>query len=71
MPELTLKARENGPWLLPGPAECIMAEMRETVSGETVALCRCGSSSRKPFCDGAHRRIGFEAAAAELILDSD
>ena len=68
MPELTLKARENGPWMVPGPAECIVAEAQETVTGETVYLCRCGGSSRKPFCDGSHRRLGFEAPAAELIL---
>jgi CDGSH-type Zn-finger protein len=68
MPELRLKARENGPWMLPGPAECIMAEAQQTIAGEVVYLCRCGSSGRKPFCDGTHRKIGFEAPPAELIL---
>lgn len=68
MPELKLRARQDGPWMLPGPAECIMAEAQQTIAGETVYLCRCGASSRKPFCDGSHRRIGFEAPAAELIL---
>jgi CDGSH-type Zn-finger protein len=68
MPELKLTARENGPWMVPGPAECVMAEARETVAGETVYLCRCGASSKKPFCDGAHRTIGFEAPPAELVL---
>jgi CDGSH-type Zn-finger protein len=28
----------------------------------TVGLCRCGHSENKPFCDGAHRRLGFESA---------
>jgi CDGSH-type Zn-finger protein len=28
-------------------------------TGGKVALCRCGSSARKPFCDGTHRRVGF------------
>jgi CDGSH-type Zn-finger protein len=29
---------------------------------ETFALCRCGGSVKKPFCDGTHSRTGFEAA---------
>ena len=29
---------------------------------EKIALCRCGASSTKPFCDGTHSRIGFQAA---------
>ena len=29
---------------------------------ETVALCRCGASTKKPFCDGTHSKVGFQAA---------
>jgi CDGSH-type Zn-finger protein len=32
------------------------------VEKETVALCRCGASTRKPFCDGTHSGVGFRAA---------
>ena len=33
-----------------------------TEGREKIALCRCGASSTKPFCDGTHSRIGFQAA---------
>jgi CDGSH-type Zn-finger protein len=33
----------------------------------TVALCRCGRSSRKPFCDGTHKAIGFKAGTARDV----
>jgi CDGSH-type Zn-finger protein len=29
---------------------------------ETIALCRCGHSKNKPFCDGSHKQVGFQAA---------
>jgi len=33
-----------------------------------LALCRCGHSGDKPFCDGTHKRVGFQAAGGELEL---
>jgi CDGSH-type Zn-finger protein len=49
----------NGPLLLEGAFEVKDAAGAVVASGGKVALCRCGQSSRKPFCDGAHRRVGF------------
>jgi CDGSH-type Zn-finger protein len=40
----------------------------ETVDRAVFFLCRCGHSSKKPFCDGTHKQMGFEAAGAEIDL---
>ena len=37
------------------------------VEKETVALCRCGASTKKPFCDGAHSKVGFRAVIADRL----
>ncbi len=58
---VTLSCAANGPLLVRGPLT-VVAEDGRTSSGAKGALCRCGSSATKPFCDGTHRRTGFEAA---------
>jgi CDGSH-type Zn-finger protein len=63
--EVVIKVRENGPYKVSGPVKVIDADGNEydlTEQGDTVALCRCGGSTTKPFCDGTHSRKGFEAA---------
>ncbi len=57
---VTIVCAANGPLLVRGPLTVVASDGRAT-SGEKGALCRCGASSAKPFCDGAHRRIGFDA----------
>jgi CDGSH-type Zn-finger protein len=54
----------NGPYLLRGPFELIDQDgnVIATRSG-TVALCRCGRSRMRPFCDGTHKLTGFQAAS--------
>ncbi|MCH7638412.1 MAG: CDGSH iron-sulfur domain-containing protein [Bacteroidetes bacterium] len=53
----------NGPYLLRGPVSISSADDSIITTGK-CALCRCGQSSNKPFCDGTHKAVGFEAAAA-------
>lgn len=51
---------ENGPYMVEGAVE-VRNALGETVSTQgKVFLCRCGRSSRKPFCDGTHKKVGFE-----------
>ena len=58
-----ITALDNGPYLVKGPVLLLDAESNEfRVERATVALCRCGGSMTKPFCDGTHSRIGFRAA---------
>jgi CDGSH-type Zn-finger protein len=67
MPENIIRATKNGPYLVTGPATLIDEDGTETnLERKTVALCRCGGSQKKPFCDGTHSKIGFEAAEAAV-----
>lgn len=56
--DLRVTPAPNGPLLLDGPFT-VRAADGQTVSGSKAALCRCGGSANKPFCDGSHSRIGF------------
>ena len=63
-PQVTIRLRDDGPLVVEGPVRIIDAEGNEFVpdgAKPAIALCRCGQSQRKPFCDGAHRACGFTA----------
>ena len=64
IPQVTIRVRENGPYLVEGPVRLIDAEGNEYDVSEKrrFSLCRCGASVTKPFCDGTHSRLGFAAA---------
>jgi CDGSH-type Zn-finger protein len=50
----------NGPLLVRGDVEILTADGTAIPRNRrTVALCRCGKSTIKPFCDGTHKLIGF------------
>ena len=72
MDKVEIKARENGPYKVTGPITLIDADGNEYdlgERGEVIALCRCGGSTTKPFCDGTHSKTGFEAA--ERAVDAE
>lgn len=62
--KVTITARKNGPYRVEGPIRLVDAEGKEwDLTGKpAISLCRCGGSTNKPFCDGTHSKIGFQAA---------
>lgn len=63
MSDVTIKLRENGPLLVTGPVKLEDHEggQFDTEGKDTIALCRCGATGNRPFCDGSHKSAGFEA----------
>ena len=58
-----ITALDNGPYLVKGPVVLLDADGNEfRTERATVALCRCGGSQSKPFCDGTHSKVEFRAA---------
>jgi len=58
--KLLIKLMKDGPAILEGNYTMESAELDEHSSSKGVALCRCGASSNKPFCDGTHKEIDFK-----------
>lgn len=58
---LAISAAKDGPLLLNGNVTIRSAGGRSAWSGTRVALCRCGASGNKPFCDGSHKKAGFSS----------
>lgn len=58
----TLECKPNGPYLVKGLSDLRTANGESLPTTAVVALCRCGGSANKPFCDGTHRSNGFSGA---------
>ncbi|WP_340104610.1 CDGSH iron-sulfur domain-containing protein [Rhodohalobacter sp. 8-1] len=58
--KLVIKLMQNGPAILGGTYTMESDSMEPITSDKGVALCRCGASGTKPFCDGSHKEVGFE-----------
>lgn len=72
---LEIVATRDGPYLITG--DLGLLELRDgdgnlyDVTGKKrLFLCRCGASTTKPFCDGQHTKIGFEAAEAAVAAEA-
>ena len=68
MTTVTITPKSNGPLIVEGPVRIVTPDGRELTPPprkdgkptEVVVLCRCGGSATKPFCDGTHKRNGFQ-----------
>ena len=58
---MNIQIKPNGPILITTDCEITHSDGRKEIKQGTTALCRCGESSNKPYCDGTHRKVGFEA----------
>lgn len=68
---ITISVRKNGPYLVGGDLSELQLSDADgnpyDLTGKPmIALCRCGASVTKPFCDGQHSKIGFQAAEAAV-----
>lgn len=68
-----ITVRQNGPYIVEGDdVEFVdWNGKRYEVPRRPFALCRCGGSTTKPFCDGTHSKIGFCAAEAAVAGSAD
>jgi CDGSH-type Zn-finger protein len=61
-PEIVITPYRDGPLLVRGPVRMVDQDGNEiTVDRSPVALCRCGRSRLRPFCDGTHKLVRFRA----------
>jgi CDGSH-type Zn-finger protein len=65
MTTVKITTKDNGPYVIEGPARVVDADGNEyDLTDQTkIFLCRCGDSGTKPFCDGTHETLKFEAAS--------
>ena len=74
-PDTTITPKVNGPLRVEGPVRILTPDgteipvppRKDGTPAQVVVLCRCGASATKPFCDGSHKRIGFDSAAPPTL----
>ena len=66
----TIECAENGPYVVRGLDTFLNSDGDAIATKKVMALCRCGASNTKPFCDGTHAKIGFTGAkSADRVPD--
>lgn len=62
-PSVEIRVRDDGPYKVTGPVRIVDADGNawDIPADRPVALCRCGHSREKPFCDASHRENGFSS----------
>ena len=59
-PGMFIECLPDGPILVKGDVVVKKSDGTEEIKAGTIALCRCGASANKPYCDGSHRGVGFK-----------
>lgn len=70
-PSVEIRVRDNGPYKVTGPVRLVDPDGNEIAvpdTGRPIALCRCGQSRDKPFCDAAHKASGFDSCVRARAL---
>jgi CDGSH-type Zn-finger protein len=69
----TITVRQNGPYKVEGDDVKVVDwnGNEYQIAKRPFALCRCGASTSKPFCDGTHSKTGFQAAEAAVAGSED
>jgi CDGSH-type Zn-finger protein len=80
MSKIKITVRPNGPYLVDDPEGLVELVDKDGAPYErpvrpagkpSLALCRCGASVNKPFCDGTHSKVGFQAAEAAVRTEGE
>jgi CDGSH iron-sulfur domain-containing protein 3 len=73
MSNVTIRVRPNGPLLIEGPVTIVDQNGNSfplNPDKPAVALCRCGQSAKRPFCDGTHKTCGFQSIELAPVAPS-
>jgi len=67
MADVKIQALKHGPLLVNGAVDILDSNGDVMQTGNQVALCRCGQSNNKPFCDSMHRKSGFQSVCIRQV----